>query len=125
MSAAVLVALCLAGGAGSAVRFVVDGEVHRRWSRDLPRGTFLINTTGSLLLGLLTGWAAATSGSVLLAVAGTGFCGGYTTFSTASVETVRLLQRGAVRSALANGVGMLVACVALAALGTAVGTALA
>lgn len=86
--------IALAGGAGAVTRFVADGAIarHNRWR--VPLGTFVINVTGSFLLGLLTGLfvlsPADSSGATLKAVLGTGFCGGYTTFSTASVESVRL-----------------------------------
>jgi CrcB protein len=54
-----------------------------------------------------------------LMVVGTGFCGGYTTFSTAMVETVRLIQAGDLRRATANAVGSVLLCLAAAALGVA------
>lgn len=89
-----IVLLAAAGGVGAAVRFVVDGIVARHNPFRIPLGTLLINVTGSLLLGFLTGWATRHSGlpvaADVRAVLGTGFCGGYTTFSTATVETVRL-----------------------------------
>lgn len=110
--------LALAGGLGAAARFVLDGLVRARTSTPFPRGTFLVNVTGSLLLGLLAGAGAAglvPAGALL--VGGTGFCGGFTTFSTAMVETVRLAQDGDVRRALLNAAGTLLACVTAAALG--------
>ena len=93
----------LAGSLGAVARFVVDGSVRARIDSRLPVGTLLINTTGSLLLGILTGLVLFHGApSTLTLVAGTGFCGGYTTFSTASFETVRLLQIGEYRAAGAN-----------------------
>ncbi len=93
----------LAGSAGAAARFVVDGTVRSRITLRLPAGTLLINVAGSLLLGLLTGAVIFhhVSATATL-VAGTGFCGGFTTFSTASFETVRLLQRGELATAAVN-----------------------
>lgn len=110
--------LALAGGLGAAARFVLDGLVRARTSTPFPVGTFVVNVSGSLLLGLLAGAAAAgvlAPGTLL--VAGTGFCGGFTTFSTAMVETARLAQDGDVRRALADALGTLAACVAAAAVG--------
>ena len=80
----------------------------------------LINVSGSFLLGLLVGLGA---GDRWLAVVGTGFLGGYTTFSTASFETAGLLLDRRPLSAAANGLGVLVACVAAASGGFALGAA--
>ncbi|WP_344057286.1 fluoride efflux transporter CrcB [Terrabacter lapilli] len=86
--------LALGGGLGAVTRFVVDAVVARRNPFRVPLGTMLINITGSLVLGLVTGLlvadSAGSASATVRAVLGTGFCGGYTTFSTASVETVRL-----------------------------------
>jgi CrcB protein len=117
--------MALLGGVGAATRFVVDGWFRGRWSSRLPLGTIVVNTTGSLLLGFLGG--ALATGAIspnVLTIAGTGFCGGYTTFSTAMVETVRLAQAGAYRRALLNAFGSLVVTVAAAAVGVALATLL-
>ncbi|GAA2481033.1 fluoride efflux transporter FluC [Terrabacter carboxydivorans] len=86
--------VALAGGAGALTRFLTDGAIARRNRLRMPVGTVVINVTGSFLLGLLTGLfalsSADSSGAMVKAVVGTGFCGGYTTFSTASVESMRL-----------------------------------
>lgn len=104
----IVLALSLAGGLGAAARLVVDGLVRSRTGRRFPFGTVLINVTGSLLLGVLTGLVAfhGAPGAVRT-VAGTGFCGGYTTFSTASFETARLLQEQRRLPALLNAAGTL------------------
>lgn len=125
MSAAVFVLLCLAGGVGAVARFVADGLVRSRVSGALPWGTVLINVTGSLLLGLVTGMLGAQLLSPeLQLVLGAGFLGGYTTFSTASVETARLLQERRVLYALGNLLGTLVVGAAAAAVGLVLGAAL-
>jgi fluoride exporter len=117
-----LIALC--GGVGSVARFVLDAEVRHRVRGSFPVGTFVINVLGSFLLGVLTGAAthhAAWLSPTAKAAAGTGLCGGFTTFSTASVETTRLwLTTGkteGVRYAVATAVISLLA----AFLGLAVG----
>jgi CrcB protein len=117
--------ICLAGGVGSALRLLVDGAIRARVGAAYPVGTTVINVTGSLGLGLLTG-AAAHAGLPhdLLLILGGGLLGGYTTFSTASLETVRLAQAGRIAAALANGLGTLVVCVAAAGLGIAMGAGL-
>jgi fluoride exporter len=118
VSALVQAALAGAGGAGAVARYTLDGAVTARWRRPFPVATLVINVTGSLLLGLLTGYVLFHSGpSAVAKVAGTGFCGGYTTFSTASVETVRLAQRRQWRLAAGNALGTPLLSVAAAALG--------
>ncbi|MCW2735293.1 MAG: crcB protein [Mycobacterium sp.] len=103
----------IVGAAGAVTRFLVDAKVKRRWSTSFPWATFGINVTGSFVLGVLAG-AVLFHGqpSAWQTVLGTGFCGGYTTFSTASFETVRLIQQKAHRLALFNAVGSLIASVA-------------
>ena len=108
----------VAGGLGAATRFVLDGVVRGRWSHSLPVATIVVNVTGSALLGLLSG-AVLFHGlsATVYAVLGVGFCGGYTTFSTAMVETVRLLQSGDRRRAVVNAVGSTLLALGAAALG--------
>ncbi|NQX28468.1 fluoride efflux transporter CrcB [Microbacteriaceae bacterium VKM Ac-2854] len=118
MNVLLFVALSIAGGLGAAVRLLVDGVVRARVRLAYPVGTTVINVSGSLLLGLITGLALEhVIAPEWRLVLGTGFLGGYTTFSTASYETVRLLAQGRRWASLANGVGMLVASVAAAGLG--------
>jgi CrcB protein len=83
-----------------------------------PLGTTVINVTGSFLLGLVTG-LALTHGlpAEWRAILGTGSLGGFTTFSTASYETIRLAQQHRYRAALFNGIGMLLLALAAVGLG--------
>ncbi|AMB41184.1 fluoride efflux transporter CrcB [Arthrobacter sp. TES] len=113
-----VVFLALAGGVGAAVRFIVDGLIRSRLRTALPWATILINVSGSLVLGFLGGLVVrGHAPDSLQLVLGTGFLGGYTTFSTASVETIRLVQSGRTGLALTNAVGSLVASVGAAAVG--------
>jgi len=94
----------LAGGAGAAARFVVDGAftafVDHRGGSVLPWATTLINVTGSFALGVVVGLVTVGGApSAAALIVGTGFLGGYTTFSTASFETVRLARQGRWRAA--------------------------
>lgn len=124
MSAGFFLLAVLGGGIGATARFVVDGLVMRRVSGGFPWGTFAINVSGSLILGFLTGLAGSSLlDSPWLFVLGSGVVGGYTTFSTAMVDTVHLLQKGASRRFVANSLGMLVVTVAVAVLGLLVGRA--
>lgn len=118
MSAVELVLVAVGGGAGAALRFVLDGIAKGRSRARIPLGTLVINVSGSLVLGYLTGLGGAgvLSGGIV-SVLGTGMMGGYTTFSTASVETVQLFRTGHHRLAVLNGLGMLVVSVGAAALG--------
>lgn len=117
--------LSLAGGVGAVARFVLDGAIKSLVRTSYPVGTTVINLSGSLLLGFLTGLALShvVSDDWRL-VLGTGFLGGYTTFSTASFETVRLAQQRRWGAAFANGVGILAASVALAFAGYLLGASL-
>jgi len=84
----------LAGSIGAISRFVIDGHIRTKYVRTFPWATFVINITGSFVLGLISTLVARKNGSSELGlIIGVGFCGGYTTFSTASFETVRLLER--------------------------------
>ena len=117
--------VALFGGLGAMTRFFVDGAVRGRSTAAYPVGTTLINLSGSLLLGLVTALAlGAAFGEEWRLILGTGFLGGYTTFSTASFETVRLVEARRHLAAVCNGIGMLGASVGLAALGFWVGTIL-
>lgn len=110
----------LAGSVGALARFVVDGVIRSVMPGTVPVGTIVINITGSLVLGVLTGLVVFHAApSTVTLVAGTGFCGGYTTFSTASFETVRLLQQGQLRAAGLNGAVTLLGALAAAAGGLA------
>ncbi|GAB3913225.1 putative fluoride ion transporter CrcB 2 [Microlunatus endophyticus] len=110
-----------AGGIGAAARFAIDGLVRARLAPRFPVGTMIINLSGSLLLGLLAGLVTAGLPTEAQILAGTGFLGGYTTFSSASVETIRLIQERRAAAVIANGIGMVVLATALAFAGMIIG----
>ncbi len=114
--------IAVAGALGAPVRYLLDGVIQDRGSGVFPRGTFVINVTGSFLLGVLTGlllYHAFPSDPKI--VLGTGFCGAYTTFSTFTYETVRLAEERAFGAALQNALSSIV----IPALAAAGGLALA
>ncbi len=114
-----LLLICTAGGIGAALRLVLDGLIRTWIPSSYPVGTTVINLTGSFLLGLLTGLAISQLPHQWQLIVGTGLLGGYTTFSTASFETVRLIEDRRYVAAALNGFGMLIACIAAAAIGFA------
>ncbi|HEX3946577.1 MAG TPA: fluoride efflux transporter CrcB [Acidimicrobiales bacterium] len=116
MTLAVVVGL--AGGVGAVLRYLVDGAVQDRVSGTFPCGTLTINVGGSLILGFLVGmvWYHGLAGDLRL-VLGTGLCGGFTTWSTASWESVRLFQDRLYRLALVYTVGGLALALVAAAAG--------
>ena len=120
----VLVVVCVAAGGfvGAPSRFLVDRLVTDRVEADFPWGTFIVNISGSFLLGLLTGLDLAGHMPVLVkALVGTGFCGAYTTFSTWSFETIRLLEENEIVEALLNAAVSLLTGLLAAAGGIALG----
>ena len=145
--------LALAGGMGAACRWGVDtsishlssrvaqeaaagGQQQRRrsgvrapWMLRMPWGTVVVNVTACLLMGLLVGRTAdpphsGTWAATALTILGTGFLGGYSTFSTACVEGARLLLAGRWGPALAHATLMTAATLGAVGLGLAAGAAL-
>nr|WP_205708814.1 fluoride efflux transporter CrcB [Kineococcus siccus] len=109
--------VALAGGAGAVARFVVDAELRARRAGTFPLPVLLVNVLGSLLLGLLTGLVRDGADDAWRLVLGVGFCGGFTTFSTTTVDTLRLAQRGEVGRAVGNALGTLALTLAAACAG--------
>jgi len=125
MTPLIFALVALAGGLGAASRLLLDGIIRTRVSGRLPWATILINVTGSLALGFLAGLAAGNLVSdASYAIVGAGFLGGYTTFSTASFETVRLLQERKRLASALNGLGVIVATTLVAGLGMWIGASI-
>ena len=121
MSAGDWILAALLGGLASFGRFLVDGIVSVRAGRELPFGTFVVNISGAVVLGLLTGLSLSGSQATLL---GTATVGSYTTFSTWMLETHRLYEDGELVGAYANAAVSLIAGLGAAALGRSIGHAL-
>jgi fluoride exporter len=121
VSALVWTGVVVIGGLGSVLRFLVDGVVGSRLGRDFPFGTLMVNISGAVVLGLLTGLALGEDASLL---AGTAAVGSYTTFSTWMLETQRLAEEREIRGAMVNVIASLALGIAAAAAGKAIGARL-
>lgn len=103
-----------AGAVGAVCRYLISGMVQQRTRSDFPLGTLAVNLVGALLIGLIAGADELESAATLAAF---GFLGGFTTFSTWMIETIRLGLPPLRRRAAANLAFTLLAGVALAAAG--------
>jgi CrcB protein len=113
------VGAALAGGVGAVLRYVADLGVARLAGRRFPWGILLVNLSGSFALGVL---ATALPDTTFLL--GAGLLGGYTTFSTAMLDTVTLWLDGERRASAFNAVGMLLLGLLAAGLGLGFGSAI-
>lgn len=123
----ILLAVAAGSATGGVARYLVSGALQSRTPGAFPIGTLLVNILGSFILGLVARYAAMNPSfspevRVLL---GAGFCGGFTTFSTFSVETLELMQGGDYGRAAGYVAISIVVSIAAAALGMAVIRALA
>lgn len=109
-----LAAVGAGGGIGAVLRFGASGLVYRWAGEDFPYGTLLVNVLGSLLLGFIAELTESrtTTGPLLKMFLTVGLCGGFTTFSTFSLETWRMLADGSYLAATANAAGSVLLCLA-------------
>ncbi|GAA3201365.1 fluoride efflux transporter FluC [Microbacterium terregens] len=119
MSVWTLLGAALAGGVGAGLRYLVDVLVDGGKARRFPLGILVVNVTGSFALGILTGLGVGFVGSEAAWILGVGLLGGYTTFSTVSLESVLNLRRGYARRGWMNAGANLVLGVVAAAVGLA------
>lgn len=114
-------AVSVAAGAGALLRYAVDRGVTARLRSAWPYGTFVVNVSGSFVLGLLVGLAEHHGlGRTALDVGGAGFAGGYTTLSTWAWESVALADSSEWLAAATNVVGSVAVGLLAAAAGLAV-----
>jgi len=118
MSVWVWIGVALLSGIAALARFLVVALVSARAAGAFPLGTFVVNITGALLLGLVTGLAVEGDALVLL---GAATLGSYTTFSTWMLESHRLTEDAEPALALVNIVASLVVGVGAAAVGHTIG----
>ena len=114
-----MLVVAVSGGLGAALRYVVDRLLTPTSGGRFPVVILVVNVSGSFALGLLTGLGTTVAPELAVAI-GMGLLGGYTTFSTVSVETVLLAQRRRWRDAALNLIGTL----ALAVIGAGAGLVL-
>ncbi len=116
-------AVAVGGGTGAAARYAVGGWVSARAGGFFPWGTFVVNLTGCVLIGLFEGCAEVRGGAPPLVrlLLGVGWLCGYTTFSTLSFETLALVRERGWRGAAANAVGSVVAGVLAVQVGRWIG----
>ena len=114
-----VMAIAAGGALGAVLRWYVAGFVQRFSGSTFPWGTLTVNVLGSFVLGFLFVWLLERSsvGELMRLAITVGFLGAFTTFSTFSVETARLLQEGALTMALGNVLAQVLICVGLAWLG--------
>jgi CrcB protein len=118
-------AFLVAAAIGAPARYLVDGFVQDHTDGAFPWGTFVVNASGCLVLGVITGLGLyhGLAGSTRT-VLGTGGMGAYTTFSTFTFETVRLAEEGAMNEAVRNVVASLLVGLAAASAGLLVASLL-
>lgn len=114
------IAVGIGGAAGSIARYALSyGLLGGCTLFGFPAGTFAVNILGSLLIGILLEGLSSTAAAWLLII---GFCGGFTTFSTFSADTVRLLRAGDYGPAAAYMILSVAVCLAFTAAGMWIGS---
>ncbi len=118
-----VLAIAAGGALGSVLRFWMSGWVAGMLGRGFPYGTLLVNVSGSLLMGflyvvLIDKFNASAEWRALLLI---GLLGGFTTFSSFSMETFNLIEAGEILKALGNVILSVSVCLAATWLGVAVG----
>jgi CrcB protein len=112
--------VALAGACGAVARYLVHSSVQSRLPGLFPVGTIVINLSGSLVLGFIAGLVIHQGlDPGVRTIVGTGFLGGYTTFSSYSYETLGLFEDRVPVAAVGNAIGSVAAGLMAAAVGLA------
>lgn len=114
-----VLAIAAGGAIGSLLRYWVSSGTHALLGRGFPYGTFTVNVLGSLLIGFLYIWLLerVVAGPVVRAFLLIGVLGGFTTFSSFSIESLNLIEAGQMMKALVNVLLSVTVCIAAAGLG--------
>jgi CrcB protein len=112
-------AIMIGGALGAALRYLVSNGVYSLLGRDFPYGTLAVNVIGSFLMGILTVLLVerGESDPLLKLAILVGFLGAFTTFSTFSLDTLVLIDKGALMLAFFNMLGSVMICVSAVWLG--------
>ena len=121
--------IALGGALGTVARFFLSGFVATHWGETFPWGTLVINVTGSFVIGLFYTLTEPGGGRLVVSSEGRqffmiGVCGGYTTFSSFSVQTLNLARDGEWLRVAGNIAGSVVFCLVAVWLGHVLATAL-
>jgi CrcB protein len=114
-----VLAIAAGGAVGALLRYWVSTATHTVLGRGFPYGTFTVNVLGSLLMGFLYVWLLdrVVTGPVVRAFLLIGLLGGFTTFSTFSIESLNLIEAGQILKALVNVLLSVTVCITAAGLG--------
>ena len=120
-----LLLVCVGGALGSGARYLVSTWAARALGANFPRGTLIVNATGSFILAFLFALPGSKLGPDLRLFLGAGILGGYTTYSSFNTETLALFDQGTPALGLANLALTVLGCLAAGLAGLALGRALA
>ena len=120
--------VAIGGALGSVARYWLSGAIARQFGEAFPWGTLLVNVSGSFVIGILAAFAEP-SGRRFIGPTGRqllmyGICGGYTTFSSFSLQTLELVRAGEWFKAGGNTVLSIILCLAAVWLGYVLGMTL-
>jgi CrcB protein len=116
-----LLLVCAGGALGSGLRYLVSTWAARALGADFPRGTLIVNVTGSFVLAFVFAVPGERLSPELRLFLGAGICGGYTTYSSFNTETLALFDQGSVALAAANVALTVLACLVAGVAGLVLG----